>query len=66
MPSMESITSTDREAAAAGIKAPASPLPTAAPAPAAEPTPAAPAEDEEKEDDISKMGIIGLAQGASK
>ena len=38
----------------------------AAPAPAAEPTPAAPAEDEEKEDDISKMGIIGLAQGASK
>ena len=35
-------------------------------APAAEPTPAAPAEDEEKEDDISKMGIIGLAQGASK
>lgn len=30
------------------------------------PATSAPAEEEEKEDDISKMGIIGLAQDASK
>ena len=56
MPSMESITSTDREAAAAGIKAPASPLPTAAPAPAAEKS--SPAASESGNAKITKISII--------
>ena len=53
---MESITSTDREAAAAGIKAPASPLPTAAPAPAAEKS--SPAASESGNAKITKISII--------
>ena len=56
MPSMESITSTDREAAAAGIKAPASPLPTAAPAPAVEKS--SPAASESGNAKITKISII--------
>ncbi len=56
MPSMESITSTDREAAAAGIKAPASPLPTAAPAPAAEKSSSAASESGNAK--ITKISII--------